>query len=280
MKTKQVLFNIVTMTVFLVSACSAATGGKMMDKKAPTEDVMMSKETPTPDAMMNKVTPTFDTMMGKETPTADAMMSKETSTPDAMMGKETLTPDAMMDKETPTADTMMDKETPTPDAMMSKETPATDAMMKIPAWYFASIKDVSTGKTFTINDFKGKVILVEAMAIWCPTCLQQQEQVKAFHSLLGQRDDFVSIGLDIDPNENSTSLKSYVENNGFDWLYAVSAANVSRELSSLYGNQFLNPPSTPIVIIDRRGKAHPTPFGLKSADDLKKLVQPLLDEGM
>jgi cytochrome oxidase Cu insertion factor (SCO1/SenC/PrrC family) len=228
MKTKQVLFNMVLLAAFLVSACSGAS------------------------------TPTTDAMMDKETPTADAMM----------------------DKETPTADAMMSKETPTTDAMMDKETPAADTMMESPAWYSASLTDASTGQAFTINDFKGKVVLVEAMAIWCPTCLKQQGQVKALHDSLGQRDDFVSIGLDIDPNEDSASLKSYVENNGFDWLYAVSNAGVSSELSSLYGDQFLNPPSTPIVIIDRHGEAHPMPFGLKSADELLKFIQPFLDGTM
>jgi thiol-disulfide isomerase/thioredoxin len=212
--------------------------------------------------------------------TGDKMKDKGMPTADSMMGKETPTADAMMAHETPTPDTMMTHDTPTADAMMSKETPTADAMMKIPTWYSASINDVSTGKAFKINDFKGKVILVESMAIWCPTCLEQQKQVKTLNGLFGKRDDFVSIGLDIDPNENATSLKSYVETNSFNWLHAVSTVDVSRELSSLYGNQFLNPPSTPIVIIDRHGAAHPTTFGLKSADDLKKFIQPFLDEGM
>jgi thiol-disulfide isomerase/thioredoxin len=216
---------------------------------------------------------------GTSTPTSDKMMNKETPAADAMMDKETPTADAMMSKETPTADVMMDKATPTAD-MMSRETPAADTMMEVPAWYSASLTDASTGKVFTINDFKGKVVLVEAMAIWCPTCRKQQEQVKALRVSLGQRDDYVSIGLDIDPNENSASLKSYVENNGFDWLYTVSNANISSEISSLYGDQFLNPPSTPIVIIDRHGEAHPMPFGLKSADELLKFIQPFLNEAM
>lgn len=198
----------------------------------------------------------------------------------ACSGAAAPTAETMMDKATPTADAMMEKETSTADAMMSKETPAADAMMEAPAWYSASLTDASTGQAFTINDFKGKVILVEAMAIWCPTCLKQQEQVKALQTSLDQRDDFVSIGLDIDPNEDLVSLKSYVENNGFDWLYAVSNADVSSELSSLYGDQFINPPSTPIVIIDRHGEAHLMPFGLKSADELLKFIQPFLDESM
>lgn len=203
-----------------------------------------------------------------------------TPTTDAMMDKESPTVEAMMEEGTPTADAMMAKETPTADAMMAKETPAGDSMMESPAWYSASLTDARTGQAFTLHSLKGKVILVETMAIWCPSCLRQQEQVKTLHELLGMREDFVSIGLDIDPNEDAAGLKSYVEGNGFDWLYAVSPADVSREIAALHGDQFLNPPSTPILVIDRKGVAHPLPFGIKSAEELQQFVQPYLDEAM
>lgn len=176
----------------------------------------------------------------------------------------------------PTQDAMMDDAMATPNTMMDE----TSDMMDAPGWFNASLTDARTGQAFSINDFKGKVILVETMAIWCSNCLKQQGQVKALHEQLGVRDDFVSIGLDIDPNENTEALKAYVEDKGFDWLYAVPSADVSREIATLYGDQFLNPPSTPIVVIDRHGNAHPLPFGIKSADDLMQAVQPFLDGSM
>ena len=155
-----------------------------------------------------------------------------------------------------------------------------DAMMESPAWYSASLTNVNTGESITINDLRGKVILVETMAVWCTNCFRQQTQVKALHETLGERDDFVSLGVDIDPNEDAAKLKSFVESNGFDWMYVVSPADVSREIASLYGGQFLNPPSTPMLIIDRQGEAHPLPFGIKSVDDLMQALQPFLDEAM
>ncbi len=203
------------------------------------------------------------------------------ATPDAMMEKPE---DAMMEEKPeeamaePTHDAMMDDTMSTPEAMM--EDKGEGEMMESPAWFSATLTDARTGQTFSINDFKGKVVLVETMAIWCSNCLKQQGQVKALHEQLGARDDFVSIGLDIDPNENAEALKGYVENKGFDWLYAVPSADVSREIAALYGDQFLNPPSTPIVVIDRHGDAHPLPFGIKSADDLMQAIQPFLDENM
>lgn len=177
-------------------------------------------------------------------------------------------------------DAMMDKEIPTPDVMMPKEAPPTDAMMESPAWFSAALTDVHTGQTFSIQDFKGKVILVETMAVWCSNCLKQQTQVKALHGQIRERDDFISIGLDIDPNEDAAKLKSFVENQGFDWLYVVSPADVSREIAALYGNQFLNPPSTPMFVIDRQGVVHPLPFGIKSSDELLQFIQPFLNESM
>jgi thiol-disulfide isomerase/thioredoxin len=200
----------------------------------------------------------------------DAMVEKPE---DAMM--EDKPEEAMAE---PTHDAMVDDTMSTPEAVM--EDKGEGEMMVAPAWFSASLTDARTGQAFSINDFEGKVVLVETMAIWCSNCLKQQGQVKALHEQLGARDDFVSIGLDIDPNENTEALKSYVENKGFDWLYAVPSADVSREIAALYGDQFLNPPSTPIVVIDRHGDTHPLPFGIKSADDLMQAIQPFLDESM
>lgn len=190
------------------------------------------------------------------------------STDDGMMNDE-----AMMTEEA-MPDTMVTEEAMN-DTMMTEE-----ALMEAPAWFSVPLINVRTNETFTIQDLKGKVVLVETMAVWCSNCLKQQGQVQELHSLLGERDDFVSIGLDIDPNEDASKLLGFVNDKGFDWVYAVSPADVSRDLSSLYGAQFLNPPSTPMLVIDRHGNVHLLPFGIKSADDLLNAIQPYLDEGM
>jgi len=187
-------------------------------------------------------------------------------------------PDAM-DK--PTEEAMMTEEPMmTEDAMMTEEPMVTqEAMMESPAWFGASLKDVRSGESFTINDFKGKVVLVETMAVWCPTCRQQQEQIKALYESLGMSEDLVIVSLDIDPNEDEAVLTEYTQQNaGFGWHYAVADPDTAREIGSTYGDQFLNPPSAPVLVIDRHGVAHPLPFGLKSAEDLMEIIQPYLDE--
>jgi pentapeptide MXKDX repeat protein len=204
----------------------------------------------------------IDTMEKSE----DAMMEEKP----AEESMEELHEDAMVD------DAMKESN----DEAMAEDTMSDDAMMEAPAWYSVSLTNVQSGEAFTINDLKGKVILVETMAVWCSNCKKQQEQVKTLHDLLGERDDFVSLGVDIDPNEDDAVLKSFTESNGFNWTYVVAPEDVSREIASLYGSQFLNPPSTPMLIIDRKGVAHPLPFGIKSAEELLQALQPFLDEAM
>lgn len=201
--------------------------------------------------------------------------------PDTMEKSE----DAMMEKPAeesmaePHEDSMSDDPMKSDDAM-AEDSMSDGAMMESPAWYSIPLTDVNTGESFTINDLKGKVVLVETMAVWCPKCRSQQEEVKALHEMLGERDDFVSLGIDIDQNEDADKLRSFTTANGFDWLYVIAPAEVSRDISSLYGAQFLSPPSTPMLIIDRKGVAHPLPFGVKSAEDLMEALQPFLDEVM
>jgi cytochrome oxidase Cu insertion factor (SCO1/SenC/PrrC family) len=161
--------------------------------------------------------------------------------------------------------------TGTKPAEAARPTPQTIA--QVPAWFSIELTDARSGAAFKFQDFKGKVVLVENFAVWCSNCLKQQQEVKALLNALGTRQDFMAVNLGVDPNEDARTVKAFIEKNGFSWTYAVAPVSLSREISRLYGDQFLNPPSTPMLIIDRQGAVHPLPFGVKSAADLKKAVE-------
>ena len=65
-----------------------------------------------------------------------------------------------------------------------------------------------------------------------------------------------------------------------DGKVSGAAPDVAREIGNLYGAQFLNPPSAPMFIIDRHGEVQPLPFGVKSAADLQKALEPFLNDAM
>ena len=145
-----------------------------------------------------------------------------------------------------------------------------------PEWFDMELVDAQTGETFTMNDFAGKTVLVETMAIWCPTCIFQGNEVRKLHEALGHPDDLISVSLDVDYNEDQASLKEYVSEWGFDWHFAVAPLLVARALGNLYSAEYLNPPLSPMLIIDPDGNVHQLEYGKKDAETLQEAVEPFL----
>lgn len=145
-----------------------------------------------------------------------------------------------------------------------------------PEWFDMELVDAQTGETFTMNDYAGKVVLLETMAIWCPNCIVQANEVRNLHELLGYPEDLISISLDVDINEDSQSLGEYASEYGFDWHFAIAPLLVARALGNLYSAQYLNPPLSPMLIIDRQGNVHQLEYGLKEAETLQQIVEPFL----
>jgi len=143
----------------------------------------------------------------------------------------------------------------------------------VPSWFNVQMTDVTTGKSFKISDFSGKVVLVDTMATWCPTCQGEMSEVGRLPGLVGaSASDLVTISLDVDPNEDETILKKYAAANGFTWRIAVAPIEVGRFLEMNYDQQYLNPPLQPMLFIDRTGGVYGLPFGIKSAESIQKTL--------
>jgi len=146
----------------------------------------------------------------------------------------------------------------------------------VPDWFSMEMTDVQTGETFTMNDYAGKVVLLETMAIWCPNCTIQATQVGKLHEALGNPDDLISVTLDVDSHEDEATLKEYASSYRFNWHFAVAPLLVERALGNLYSAEYLNPPLSPMLIIDRAGNVHQLDYGIKDAETLQKIVEPYL----
>jgi thiol-disulfide isomerase/thioredoxin len=130
--------------------------------------------------------------------------------------------------------------------------PAADALAAHP-WATATLTDVTTGETFTIADLAGKPVFIEAMAIWCTNCRQQQARfTEAFGQLLPGTAEYVV--LTIDPSENAKDLARYEAERGFSGRYVVAGRDLSRQLEAAFGPNILNPPSVPLVFVSRSGE--------------------------
>ena len=134
-------------------------------------------------------------------------------------------------------------------------------------WKDMELKDIRTGEVFKVSDFEGKTILIESFAVWCPTCLKQQNEVK----ILSETEDenVVHIALDTDPNEDEQVVLDHVESNGFDWYYAVSPVEFTQALIDDFGVTVVNAPSAPIILVCEDQSARLLRNGVKTADELQ-----------
>jgi hypothetical protein len=149
--------------------------------------------------------------------------------------------------------------------------PSQPAVVLDQAWATAEVTDVATGETFRIADLAGTPLIIETMAIWCSSCLAQQGVV--YETLAGVEPGSVDyILIDVDPSETAEALADYRERNGFTGRYVVASTELARALVADFGDQVLNPPSTPMVVVGTDGTVTLTPFGKKSADDLRTLL--------
>jgi peroxiredoxin len=159
---------------------------------------------------------------------------------------------------------------------LSASNPTPEPVSETPEWFDIELTDVQTGETFTMNDYAGKVVLVETMAMWCPNCLFQANEVRKLRKSLDNPDDLISVSLDVDLHEDGASLKDYAMEYGFEWHFAIAPLEVARALGNLYNAEYLNPPLSPMLIIDRNGEVHQLEYGQKSAASLQKSVEPFL----
>ena len=140
------------------------------------------------------------------------------------------------------------------------------------AWATAELTDVATGETFRLADLAGRPIILETMAIWCPKCLTQQGTVHEALTELGDA-DIEYVVVDVDPSETAEALAEYRAHHGFVGRYVVADTTVARALAAEFGDNILNPPSTPIVFVGEDGRVTLTEYGQKSADVLVALAR-------
>ncbi len=99
------------------------------------------------------------------------------------------------------------------------------------------------GNTYKLSDFRGKVVIVNFWATWCPPC---RKEMPYFVKLQEKyRDDVQFIGLDV--NESADKVKAFVEALGVNYIIGFSTPEIESRFGGITGL-----PTT--FIIDREGR--------------------------
>lgn len=134
-------------------------------------------------------------------------------------------------------------------------------------WQNVTLEEVDSGEEFTIQDLD-KPVVVEPFAVWCPTCTRQQQEKQ---SLKQEREDFTSVNINIDANEDVSQVSRHKEEHDFDWRYAVAPTDMTNSLREDFGSSVLNAPRSPMILVCEDGSVEYS-TGMKPADQISNEI--------
>jgi thiol-disulfide isomerase/thioredoxin len=89
------------------------------------------------------------------------------------------------------------------------------------------------GKTHKLSDYRGKWVLVNYWATWCPPCLEEIPELEVFHSN-HQDKDAVVLGVNMEEID-SESLEAFVDEQFISYPIFRTGANSPGELGRVTG---------------------------------------------
>ena len=150
-------------------------------------------------------------------------------------------------------------------ARLSESLPATGAPAA--AW---KLPDVN-GKTVSSADFKGKVVVLDFWATWCPPC---RAEIPGFIDLQNQygKDGVAIIGASVDGKDEIAAIKKFVDKFGVNYPVVLADDDTVRAFGGVDAL-----PTT--FIIDREGRIVSRHLGFTEKAELEREIKMLLRRG-
>ncbi len=82
------------------------------------------------------------------------------------------------------------------------------------------------GKTYSLSDYRGKWVLVNYWATWCPPCLEELPELEVFHS--NAEGKAVVLGVNMEEIDEK-SLREFVDEQFLSFPILVATARPSRD---------------------------------------------------
>ncbi len=127
------------------------------------------------------------------------------------------------------------------------------------------------GKEMKLSDYKGKVILLNFWATWCPPCRKELPDLSTISTELKDK-DFKMIGVSVDDNQEV--LNTFLQSNKLSYTVVYEPEQlVTKYMSAAGQNQNVVPQT---YIIDKNGKVVEAIMGSRSKADFLEIIKKYL----
>ncbi len=151
---------------------------------------------------------------------------------------------------------------------VSKRQTAAPEVTAAEALYAITLPDLQN-KPQKIDQWRGKVVVVNFWATWCAPCRKEIPMFVKMQEKYGSK-GLQFVGISIDQLDKTSEFSRYFDVNYPNLIGTFDAVEISR----LAGNKQRALPYT--VILDRKGRISATELGGLTQEKLEALVNPLL----
>ena len=125
------------------------------------------------------------------------------------------------------------------------------------------------GKTYKLSDLKGKVVLIDFWATWCPPCREELPIIEKLHREFKDK-NLVVLGIS---NEERETIEDFLKNNPLTFPILLDE---KRKVAKSY--RVVAIPR--LLLIDKTGKIRKDILGYnpKNEEILRELIEKLLKE--
>ncbi len=126
------------------------------------------------------------------------------------------------------------------------------------------------GKPVRLSDFRGKTVIIDFWATWCPPCIFQVPELNKLAAAHRETGDVVVIGVSVDV-EGPAVVAPWVEEHGVEYTIVFGDEELAAEFG-VFGFPTL-------VVVGPEGELDSRHVGLIEYDTLEDLVAGLISAG-